>query len=372
MRILLVLFVLLTITSCKSKPSVNIDGLKKVEVSSNALLENINEDELCDSIWKVQLETNKNCLIAYCDRLLIKNRRIIVFDRSQSSVFIFNAEGKYLSKIHSIGKGPGEYLSIEEVYINSKEELVLIDPSISKRFVYSLEGEFLSEEKIGRNAFYSMYELKDGGSVTVKGKKWGEDSNTMNNSLICTTPSMDKLYFLPNEGELKIKVIAPDSYIMDTGDEILIHLPFSNKIYELKDYELYERYEFDFLGKSLPDKAFFSINNDYFMRKYYDNNYYNLIIGSIFASENYIIIPVVNNKVLLGSIWYSRNTDELKFFKKMIGTDNSETKLFVRNINRNTIACINDSYNNYMTNKKTFTELDMMNLTVTFVKIKEF
>lgn len=357
--------------SCDLKKTSNISKCTKINISEKDFLEKVNYNDLYDSTWQVKLETTKQSIIVFCDRLFITDKTILIFDRSQSSVFIFNLNGSYLTKINSIGKGPNEYLHPEEAFINSKNELVLCDPSIQKNFYYSLNGAFIRTTKIEDIPFYNMLELNDGGTVFFTGCKGNSNKRVANNHLYMKTPKNKNLFLMPNDGELKIKIVAADSYLIRGTDEVLFYYPFRNTLYNIGNYELEPLYNIDINNRNLPDEAFFSINHDRFMEEFVNNPKYYYILGGIQVSSKFIIIPVYNQIKLYGNVYFSRETKKIICSKKILFNDNSEKKINPRWISNDLIAEISDSYNSYLTDTK-FSNSDLSNPTITFYKIKNF
>lgn len=64
---------------------------------------------LDDSIEIIPLETTEECLISRVDRIEFYKDKIFILDRSNTKVFVFTSEGKYLKSIGTQGLGPGEY-----------------------------------------------------------------------------------------------------------------------------------------------------------------------------------------------------------------------------------------------------------------------
>ena len=263
-----------------------------------------------------------------------------------------------------------EYINIEEAFINSKKELVLCDPSIKKNFYYTLDGKFIKTETKRAVAYYSMIELEDGGSVYYTGAKGNMDEKIQKSNIFMTTPDNEDIFFMPNEGELKIKILAADSYLIKNDHELLFHLPFRNKIYQIKNYQLFLKYEFDFGKRNLPEDAFFSINHEYFMQEYCDNSRYFNMVGSILASENFLIVPITCNKKLLGNIYYSRETGKYLFVETIIDGEGNEVKIHPRWIYKDIVAEITDNYHIYLTDMKIFNDSDFLSPTITFFKLK--
>lgn len=65
-----------------------------------------------------------------------------------ASVYSFDAKGKYLGKMGSFGRGPGEFEAISSILVND-EKLVVLDPRLRRISVFSLATfELISDEVI--------------------------------------------------------------------------------------------------------------------------------------------------------------------------------------------------------------------------------
>jgi hypothetical protein len=94
----------------------------------------------------VCLETNESCFISRIDKMLIKDDLIYILDIEANSVFMFTVEGKYVSKIHCVGKGPHEYLNIESMDIANNSIYLLVWQAKQKIMKFDLKLSFISEE----------------------------------------------------------------------------------------------------------------------------------------------------------------------------------------------------------------------------------
>jgi len=96
----------------------------------------------------VRLETTNESLIAQINRLIVYENRYFIFDHQNKSIFIFDESGKYISKINSIGKGPGEYIQLSDFTIDVKNQrIVLLCDIPSCLIYYDINGQFLDQEK---------------------------------------------------------------------------------------------------------------------------------------------------------------------------------------------------------------------------------
>ena len=144
--------------SCRSKNKVEQPMIKDFDLLQRANndyttidLEHAEElayRELIDSIRYISLGDecgvmgNIANIITYKGRFYIQEEQ---FDR----VFIYDDTGRCLKKIDNKERGPGEYLRIESIDINTeKEELMLVDGMSDKLFFYDLDGNFKSIHSI--------------------------------------------------------------------------------------------------------------------------------------------------------------------------------------------------------------------------------
>lgn len=151
-KLLLTVLSITLILSCKdSKVDVSTSYYSNVECieydfddSPDVIL-----DTIVDRYWAVPLETNDQNLIGRIDKMLFRDSLIIIADYSiAKSVFIFNNSGKYLSKIHRLGNGRGEYLSMRDVCLTKDGNLSILDNYKNKIVTYSLNGKFISDKTI--------------------------------------------------------------------------------------------------------------------------------------------------------------------------------------------------------------------------------
>ena len=101
------------------------NSLKEIEDKDLLLLEydycsKKNAPHESDSIAFVPLETNDESLISSITKILYKKDRYYIFDKVQAMIFIFDANGSYITKVHNIGSGPGEYADISDFDLDAE------------------------------------------------------------------------------------------------------------------------------------------------------------------------------------------------------------------------------------------------------------
>ena len=111
----------------------------------------------------VQLETKKECLLGgYAMLTVASNGNFILADRMMTrSVFLFNVDGQFISKIGKPGEGPGEYRDPISVTTNPANNIFVFDHSLLRIQVYGDNGIFVNSVTINKY-FDKMTIAKDG------------------------------------------------------------------------------------------------------------------------------------------------------------------------------------------------------------------
>lgn len=121
---------------------VIIDTKNEVGISRSLTTEYFKSRKL------VKLETTNESLIAQINRLIVYENRYYIFDHQNKSIFIFDESGNYISKIHNIGNGPGEYIQLSDFTIDVKNQRIILLCDIPSCLIYyDMNGQFLDQEK---------------------------------------------------------------------------------------------------------------------------------------------------------------------------------------------------------------------------------
>lgn len=95
----------------------------------------------------VPLETLEESLIKSYNHIAMDSERIVITDRSQNQVFIFDENGKFLNKISQCGGGPKDYQRITLSCVDFGRKFVYIwDNTLLNRIkVYDFNGAFVKQ-----------------------------------------------------------------------------------------------------------------------------------------------------------------------------------------------------------------------------------
>lgn len=188
----------------------------------------------------VMLETNENTLLGNVERMKVDSSVIAVQDKGR--ILLFQHDGKFITKIDKLGRGAGEYLSVEDFCV--KDSLVYILSRAQRRIlVYDWKATFV--DKIDLDDWYQHFEIVDDKLMFLS----SENSNEKQYDFVVFNyaKSEDMNMFSPfenNEG-ITFKNFTPFSGTFNGGYYVL--RPFDYTVYRLSrtGFEPYCLFEFN-------------------------------------------------------------------------------------------------------------------------------
>ena len=99
------------------------------------------------SVRYIPLETKDESLIKSYNHIAMDSERIVITDRAQNQVFIFDKNGKFLNRISRCGGGPKDYQSITLSCVDFGRNYVYIwDNTLLNRIkAYNFDGAFVKQ-----------------------------------------------------------------------------------------------------------------------------------------------------------------------------------------------------------------------------------
>lgn len=220
-----------------------------------------------DSILKkdriIKLETNKNSLISSISKIEFYNNKIYVIDAfNEYSVSCFDKNGKFKFKLKKIGRGPDEYIQIDDANINmTSGDIELLDGR--KLMVYDSLGSFKKTIKLpyfadkfcslsGIRFFYKNFTIEGPGQA-----------------------GSFRLYSINSDGVLKKylkfdsdgkgeKLYSQDNFTRVNNNEYRFFERYNDTIYKITPQGISSFYKIDFLGyENKKPKDFLSNQEKY-------------------------------------------------------------------------------------------------------------
>lgn len=232
--------------------------------------------EIIDSVWYVKLGDIPSGLMSdFLMNMEIYDGRIYIRDATIKHVFVFDITGNFLFEKSPLGEGPREFKRAGGIALNRfKNQLVVHDDGLSKVLYYTLEGDFIREQKVGYR-FYNHSFVNDSlMAVDLNKLNNGHLDELRNNQLVLVDTTW--------------KVVAKGGYfdsdkereLFFTGDVFskseckLFYLqPFTYTVYHVDQSSLTPYCRLDFGKRTLPeDVKFFGTVRD-FGESYPDYSY---------------------------------------------------------------------------------------------------
>ena len=302
---------LLQLIGCNQRASKIYDADSiKITVDSENYQEKIYYSQLFDSVKYILLENCDHCLIGNIDKITFYGNRFYILDSKQNILFAFSDTGKLLWKIDKRGNGPGEYLYIRDFDLTDNS-LYLFDPR-RNILEYDLSGNFIKNYPVN-NIF--------GTSILV------------NNALFyfntCNNPSGEGDYHLlimDNYGQNfnngipitqknligKCVTFNQRNSFLRYHDKIRFFMPFSTKVFSIKEDSISIQYDFDFKDKNIPEKFFDhntyeDLKNNssyaYGLNSFWENNSYLSFIINFNSNTWDVLYSKTENKFIYGHFY---------------------------------------------------------------------
>lgn len=227
-RLIYCFLVTLTI-SCQSNHRENkevnlVDSQHKVNIED--ITSDVKFSEIIDQMQLIKLETNSNCLLGEIEKVLVSNQRIYILS---NNVYCFDIQGNYLFTFGSKGRGPNEYMNINDFCINNNT-LYLLDVLQKKILSFSLEnGKYLQSVYLA----YGLDKFSIQGKYIIADRNGYFSEKFINNDRVfitdLNTPSrIIKSYFSEKRFRLNIK-----NTFYGYDESVFLIDPYTYSIYKI-------------------------------------------------------------------------------------------------------------------------------------------
>jgi len=301
----------LCLIACKQR-SKSVEGIF-VDMDNP---EKVSLFDIFHSIEIIPLETSPDVLIAGIGKIIVYQDSYFMLDPRQNIIFIFDHSGKYLSKIDKKGKGPGEYLSIADIFFNPfSNNLELLEPH-GFIHVFDINDNYIETKRIVYPDFRAVH------LFTIV------DYNTY--VFYQQFESTKIIYFDLDENKLLQKEFEENSRLGSYGvksiyqfkDDLFFFRPIHPVVYKIGKNRLEAVFQFDF-GKYTREgtTAIFSeeaINN---WAKYKEEvfNQFPYVITKLMHNNKYVFASLLwKNASRKANIIYNKSTEKSKFILDFI------------------------------------------------------
>ena len=313
-------------------------GCKRVEADSLTITIDLSESndlfssDIIESVQLIELETNEVSLIGNLGRIIITENEIFMLNNpnprsSQMSILRFGIDGQFLNSIGRTGKGPGEFIGVNDFFVNKKTEQVELVCSQNNMLLFKVTGEYSGQvknpNKIPVNSFIKTNES----NYFI----YGGPNNGFDNH---------RIYLIDSDGEIikkylgqetNLSPIANDNNFILSGNDIIFRESFNDTIYRLNNEGIEPYYVFEFGNYSLPKDMDLStdpsaINNCAILALLHENKDYMLSAFFIYGSN--LPLSFILKSKITGNKRLISMPEESEFLASFDGpgylTDNNE------------------------------------------------
>lgn len=252
MRNILLLPIIVLLFSCNTAEKSS--GIIEIQVNPTTS-DSIPLSTIIKSIEYIPLENHPDALMGRHGSPRFHQDRIFI--ASNSSIYCFNMEGKYLYRISRKGKGPGEYRELSSYIINDyHNQLEILCRRSRKILRFDLEsGSFI--EEINLPTFAVRFELLDANTYVLYTRGTGallsEGADDLLFQMFLTdrnTGSIVKKFF---PGQCVIYNWYP---FLKADSKLNVCMAYNDTIYSISKDTVASQYVLDFGKYSIPPDVF--------------------------------------------------------------------------------------------------------------------
>jgi hypothetical protein len=311
--LLLCIFPILYLSSCKPKQVSEDDSTTILTLNISKAFDDQRESllsEIANEVSYIKLETNQACLLSgiknpFDDVKFTKDR---VFINDKNSIYSFGLDGKFIASYGTKGRGPGEYISIDNFTVLPKDSLVAIFSGPNQKvFLYSFDNLHRKEILID---FWptSMYSISDKALVFANPKGGRSLTNYYALSIIDLKGKLENrlLYYgIEKEVEKKNKLgLNPNCRFYNLYDTISYWEYQYDTIYRIYDYKTIRPIYYIESGQDKLPFEFILENG----RPIDERDGY-VKIWSLIESKDYLFLRV-GYKTSLRHVFFEKNTHD--------------------------------------------------------------
>lgn len=148
--------VVVLLTSCNNRQDDDND-IGVIDTIDNIQDLNIDAWFTFESI--LPLKANDSSLINFIGKVYIVTNGYVLWDNFEHNIFKYDKSGHCLWKITNKGRGPGEFLRINDICLDASEEYLYVLDGMDQSKVIKYEitsGQYVTEHKIALKA-YAFY-----------------------------------------------------------------------------------------------------------------------------------------------------------------------------------------------------------------------
>lgn len=285
--------------------------------------QSVNWEQLFDtaSMQVIPLETTDQSLLAWVDRIIITDTSYSF--ASNNSIYTFNQNGKFSFKIANQGRGPGEYLVLDDFYIDDANHYYILDNNSFKIIEYSPQGEFLDEINTGIFGLAFAKISNDLWALYIGSSK-SPSSNYRLNYFSKKENTITRKFIEISDNELNWRHFKDNNnFIHSNQNDLFFTYSLDYTIYKLSERDLIPYYKLDCGKYQIPSKILQDQYNDVsYFADMIKNKDYVARITPIYITDKEILLGFQYQNTYLHALNRSLTTTIINNYQNFLGIPN--------------------------------------------------
>jgi hypothetical protein len=253
--ILVPIFCCIVLICCENKPE---ELIETVVVDFNDYMEKpiteISDNFYSNRRYVVLHSDEPNMMLGNISTVVIRDSKIYVADSRSRNLIVHDMNGRAISKVGNRGRGPGEYITLENFDVDNQGQIHVIDGNTKRLLIYDTNYKF-SEVNDFPFSVDIIKCMPDGGYLL--GLSSWDKSKYGGNRILKTTRDL----IVENTSGNFDKKVTDDNvmfspyYFIETPNGIFYHKSVDENVYQLDEKgEIKKKYFFDLGRNAVPMK----------------------------------------------------------------------------------------------------------------------
>jgi hypothetical protein len=220
--------------------------------------------DVIDSVWYVKLgDTPSDLMSDFLQNMEIHDGGIYMKDATQKHVYVFETNGNFLYFKYPLGDGSREFRKAGSIAVDRyQNQLVIHDDGLSKVLYYTLDREFIREQKVGYRFLHFAF-INDTPIAVDLNKTYNDHLQEISNNQLVLSDTAWKV--LAKGGDYNAEMERELFFIGEvhsrSGDRLFYLRPFTYTVCDVDKDKLVPYCQLDFGKRTLPEDVNFSYTN---------------------------------------------------------------------------------------------------------------
>lgn len=216
----------------------------------------------------IPLETNNECLIGSISNIQIQNNLIFILEgHKNENLYIFDMDGKFVSKVGTKGAGPGQYIKIIDFDIDTKNQQIILSDMYKGCLLHYDLNTYKFLRTTNTDFYYNQFCILPDNNILFFNSNGFENPNIFNVKKKYYIQETDN-YAIPRRSYYKANFTTPytlknkgKNNFYKYNNEIYVYHHLFPYIWKYKDKDINAKYHIKLDNYIFPDINFLKENS---------------------------------------------------------------------------------------------------------------